>query len=161
MVSKGVLHIAGMSPPQLETYERVLHAVNLSRRYDIPVNVAAHEAGTTLQAILKYARPALKRVGDRWMARASDRLERRMRFYDPNRSYKVTVSSSEVASRISAYHRDGMGRFVETGSRTKLQGFAGKYVVDVDGRRHYFLTDPTTIRRLARSGQLGGFSGIY
>lgn len=155
-----ILRIRDMTPRQLEVYERILHAVNLSRRHGLPVDATAHEAGTTLQAVLKYARPALKSAGDKWLARTSDRLERPMRFYDLKRSYKVIVGSSTTATQISGYHR-AIDTFKETGNDSKLRGYAGKYVVDVEGRRHYFLTDPAAIRRLARSGQLGGFGGIY
>jgi len=149
-----------MSVRQLDTYERILHGINLSRRLGIPVDATAREAGTTLRTTLGYGRQALKRVGGRWMARTSDRLERRMLFYDRKGSYYVVAGSSDAASRISDYHH-AMGRFLTTGDASKLRGFAGRYVVAVDGRRHYFLTDPSDVLPLARAGQMGGFDSIY
>jgi hypothetical protein len=149
-----------MTPRQRETYERVLHGVSFMRRHGVSIKEAASEVGTTPETVVRYARPALKRVHARWAARAQDRLERPMHLYDPKGSYQTTVASSETATRISKYHHEGVDAFKVTGDESKLRAFAGKYVVDVEGQRHYFLTDPAAIRRLARAGELG-FESIY
>jgi hypothetical protein len=82
-----------------------------------------------------------------------------MRLYDLKGTYKFEVGSSEVATRISNYLR-AIDAFKVTGNDSELRAFAGKYIVDLDGQRHYFLTDPAAIRRLARAGELG-FESIY
>lgn len=125
----------------------------------MPISVAAREAGTTPETVRRFATSALRRVGDRWVARSQDRLERRMLLYDPTGTFHVTVRSSTAASRIGAYH-NSVRRFLETGDDSKLRAFKGKFVVDAEGRRHRFLTDPAMIRRLARAGEFR-FESIY
>lgn len=159
MVSKRVLHIADMSPRQLEGHERILHAISLMRRLQMPISAAAREAGTTVETILRLGAPAFRRREGRWVVTPHDPLERRMLFYDRKGSYYVVVGSSTTATRISDYH-NAIRRFLETGDFSHLRKFAGKYVVDVDGKRHSFLTDRNAIRGLARAGQFG-FESIY
>ncbi len=151
---------SSMTGYQRERYEAALHTLSLMRRHKKSISEAAREAGTTPETVVRYARPALKRAQGRWVSQPRDRLERRMLMYDPSGSYHVEVRSSTTATRIGDYH-NAVRRFVESGDDSKLRSFAGKYVVDVEGRRHYFLTDPADIRRLARAGQVGGFDNIY
>lgn len=151
--------ISGMGPRQLQAYERVLHAISLMRRLQMPISATAREAGTTVETILRLAVPALRRREGRWVVTPQDPLERRMLFYNRKESYYIVVGSSATATRISDYH-NAIRRFLETGDYSHLRKFAGKYVVDVHGKRHWFLTDRNAIRRLARAGQFG-FESIY
>ncbi len=160
MARMRIPRLADMTEHQRQTYERVLHAVSLMRRHKVSISEAAHEAGTTPETVVRYGRPALIRAQGRWASQPRDRLERRMLMYDPSGSYHVAVRSSTTATRIGEYH-NAVRRFVETGDDSKLRSFAGNYVVDVEGRRQYFLTDPGDIRRLARAGQVRGFDNIY
>lgn len=154
------LSIARMNPHQLEDYERTLHALGIMKREDKPLSVAAPEANTTPKTVRRLAGSALQRVRGRYLVKPRDRLERRMRLYDARGSFHIVVGSSTNATRIGAYH-NALRSFLETGDRTKLQRFSGTYVLDVEGRRHHFVTAPASIRRLARAGQVGGFDGIY
>jgi hypothetical protein len=79
--------------------------------------------------------------------------------YDTRGSYFVTVPTSMAASRIGEYH-NAVRAFLQTGEATRLRAFAGRFVVDVEGRRHRFLADPAAIRRLARAGEFR-FESIY
>lgn len=148
-----------MTPRTRAAYERVLHALSLIRRQEMPLTAAAREARTTPETVRRLAGPALRRIEGRWVAKPTDRLERRMLLYNRKGSFHVTVGSSTAASRISDYH-NAVRWFLETGDDSKLQAFAGKYVTDVDRQRRPFLTDREAIRRLARSGQFQ-FESIY
>lgn len=159
MARKGLPGLARMSARQLEAYERSLHALSLMRRLEMPLTAAAREAGTTPETVRRLAGPALVRVRDRWSARPRDRLERRVLLYDPKGSFHVMVGSSAAATRIAEYH-NAVRWYLETGDPSRLKPFAGKYVTDVEGKRHPFLTDPDAIRRLARAGSFG-FESIY
>jgi hypothetical protein len=79
--------------------------------------------------------------------------------YDPKGSFHVTVGSSAAATRIAEYH-NALRWYLEKGDPSRLKAFAGKYVVDIEGKRHPFLTDRKAIDRLARPGQFG-FESIY
>ncbi len=156
---KRVPQLAAMTKRQREVYEKGLHAVSLSRLRRLPLKTAAPQAHTTEAAGLRYVGSAFTRRHGEWVAKPRDTLERQLLLYRETGSYHVTVRSSTTASRIGAYH-NSMRQFLETGDRSKLQRFEGKFVVDVEGRRHYFMTDPDTILRLARAKEFG-FESIY
>ncbi|HLY23523.1 MAG TPA: hypothetical protein VKT83_13750 [bacterium] len=82
-----------------------------------------------------------------------------MRFYDDAGSLFIKVLSSTSASRIGDYH-NAMDEYSRTGEISKLVPFKGKWVLDARGKRRYFLTDPTVIRRLTRANVFQ-FESIY
>ncbi len=156
---KHSMRLARMTSRQREVYEKALHAVSLSRHRRLPLKAAASQAGTTQAAVLRYAGSAFTRRRGERVAKPRDTLERELLLYDRSGSYFVTIRSSTTGSRVSGYH-GAVRRFLETGDDSKLRPFEGKFIVDVEGRRHYFLTDPDTILRLARAKEFG-FESIY
>jgi hypothetical protein len=56
---------------------RALDAVSKMRRNGVSLTRAARDAGTTPDAVRRYAGSALERRGSRWVAKPSDRLLRR------------------------------------------------------------------------------------
>jgi len=151
--------LARLTRRQREVYERVLHALSLSRRHGLPLKTAARQAGTTEAAALRYAGSAFTRRHRAWVAKPRDTLEREILLYRETGSYHVTVRSSTTASRIGDYH-NAVRHFVQTGDATRLRAFDGKFIIDARGNRHRFLTDPKAILKLARAKQFG-FESIY
>lgn len=140
-------------------YARVLKAVYLMRTCGLSLAVAAKEAGTSTYWVLFAARSALKRVGDRWEAKPSDCLPRRVDFvrYNDETTKEfaeicdVVINSSKVASQIREYKEAVRRHFAETGNTDGLQPFAGKSIVDAFGSRHKFVTDPVDLQWIADS----------
>ena len=121
---------------------------------------AAREAGVPARTVLRHVRTTLRKVNGRWRARPQDRLPRSMRFYSPEGEVPITVLGSKDASKISEYHVAVKQR-LETGDSRLLQRFQGEAVLDAEGRRHPFITDPAALHRLARAGVFSGFEDIY
>jgi hypothetical protein len=129
-------------------------------RDGMSLEAAAHRAATSPATVLRYVGAALRRTDEGWVAAPTDEFPRQLRFVFPDGSDFITVRGSEQASLISDYWR-ALGRFVEFGDDSELRKFAGRSVVDVNGRRHPFITDRETLRPLVRSGQVSGFNSIY
>ncbi len=156
---KRIPKLAAMTQRQREVYERALHTLSLSRRHGLPLKTAAHQAGTTEAAALRYAGSAFTRRHGAWVAKPRDTLERELLLYDPSGSFFVTVQSSATASRIGEFH-SAVRHFVQTGDATRLRAFDGRFIIDAQGNRHKFLTDPKAILKLARAKEFG-FTSIY
>jgi hypothetical protein len=142
-----------------EARNRALHALDLMRDR-ISLEVAARRAGTSPATVLRHVGTALHRTGEGWIAAATDGFDRRLLFVFPDGSDFVTVRGSDQASLISNYWR-ALRRLVESGDDSGLRKFAGRSVVDVSGKRHFFVTDRATLNPLIRSGQVSGFNSIY
>lgn len=142
-----------------EPRNRALHALDLMRD-GLSLQAAAREAGTSPATVLRYVGAALRRTDEGWAAAPTDEFDRRLRFVFPDGSDFVTVRGSDRGSLISDYWH-ALGRFVEFGDYSELRKFAGKSVVDVNGKRHLFVTDRATLRPLIRTGQVSGFNSIY
>ncbi len=149
-----------MTPRQRETYGRALLVVHEMRTEKKPLTKAAREAGTSPRAVLRYARPAFRKMNGRWEVKSNDRLPRPMRFYDERGEIVITVRTSHDAKRVGEYHNAVRIR-AETGDVGALRRFEGKAVRDVAGKLHSFITDSRTLNRFARAGVLGGFEEIY
>ncbi len=156
---KRVPELIAMTSRQREVYEKALHAASLSRHRRLPLKAAARQAGTTQAAVLRYAGSAFTRRRGEWVAKPRDTLERELLLYDRSGSYFLTVRSSTSASRISEYH-NAVRALVYENDPSKLRLFEGKFIVDTQGTRHRFLTDPQAIKKLARA-RVFGFDSIY
>lgn len=84
-----------------------------------------------------------------------------IRFYDEFGEIFIDVRSRAARSLIAHYH-NAINRWLETrGDLSQVRKFRGKTVIDARGKKHPFITNPRILRRLARSGALGGFEDIY
>ena len=71
----------------------------------------------------------------------------------------MDVRGSRVASMIGA-HSNAIKKYRNSGDNTALAKFRGKTIRAIDGSRHEFLTDTTSLDRLANAGLLG-VEGLY
>jgi hypothetical protein len=146
---------------QRERQRRALDALSLKRRHpELSMTEAAHRSGTTLKTIRRYAGGALQMRSGRIDVLATDTIAREMRMLTPQGEIDVTVRNSRDARRIARHH-NAVRKFVMTrgGDTSKLRPFVGK-TLKAGGETYTFLTDPATINRLARAGELH-FLDIY
>ena len=96
---------------QVAARNRVLDAVSRMRRDGVSLTRAARDAGTTPDAVRRYAGSALERQGSRWVAKPSDRLLRRQFTTiigpggEPTEAL-VETHSSRQASEIGSHNAD-------------------------------------------------------
>ena len=120
---------------------------------------AAHEAGTTLPTLRKYAGSALRRGDDgRYQARPGDQFRRRMRMLTPDGQIGIPVRGSRQASAIAEYW-NAVDRYLTTGRTDDLHQFHGR-TIRVGAIEHPFITDPRTLRGLGLAGEVS-FEDIY
>jgi hypothetical protein len=142
-----------------ETRNRALHALSLMRR-GWSLQTASHDAGTTPSTVLRHVGQALRETSEGWRPTPQDDLSRTLLFLAPDGPVFITVRGSERASLIGSYW-NAVRLYLEEGDDRELRRFAGRSIIDVSGNRHGFVTEPRTIRRLARAGQVSGFNSIY
>jgi hypothetical protein len=150
--------LARLSPHQRATYDRALSAVNRMRRDGLSLQEAAREAGTTPNAVRRYAGAALEQHGNRIAATREDRLIRRMTVDTVGGARVLNVRGSRRASMVGR-HAAAVRHYLETGDASRLRKFRGKYIQD--GKlKHVLITDTQQIDRLARRGELS-FEDLY
>jgi len=89
----------------------------------------------------------------------SDRLERNLIFYNKDGQYNVSVKGIEKARQISEYHQ-AVKLYRDKGDYSGLEQFKGKYVLDSQGRKRYFITDKKLMDRFIEFGETD-FYEIY
>ena len=149
------------SPSVREAYtrQRALETLASMRAKGWSATRAAHEAGTTLPTLRKYAGPALRRGDDgRYQATRGDRFTRRMRMLTPDGQIGIPVRGSRQASAVAEYW-NAVDRYLTTGRTDDLQQFRGR-TIRVGAIEHPFITDPRTLRRLGLAGEVS-FEDIY
>jgi hypothetical protein len=92
-------------------------------------------------------------------ARDTDRLERKMVFYNKEGQYEVTVRGIKKARLISDYHQ-AMKLYRDKGDYSELEKFKGKYVLNSQGKKRYFITDKKLLDRFIEFGETD-FYDIY
>ncbi|HEY1883024.1 MAG TPA: hypothetical protein VGG51_08285 [Candidatus Cybelea sp.] len=148
-----------MTKRQNDAYRRSLDTVALKRRNPhLSLTKAATSSGTTLTTIRKYVGSALDVRSGRFDVKPTDRLPRPMRMLTPAGEISVLTTSSRTASQIGHYN-NAVRAFLITGDESSLQLFEGLSIRS-DGKTYAFVTDRTTLNRLARAGAVH-FLDIY
>lgn len=148
-----------MTNRERERYDRVIEAIHLMRTKNMSLTEASKQTRASPESIRKMAGSALNHQGRRWGAKPSDRLERRMIFYDLHGQFPIIVNTSKQASLIGRYHA-ALRIYFEHGDDSALKIFQGKSIKTKDGQIFPFMTDTNVLNRLARSGQMR-FESIY
>ncbi len=147
--------------PERQQYarQRALETLSSMRSKGWSATRAAHEAGTTLPTLRKYAGSAVQRGDDgRYQATRSDQFRRRMRMLTPDGQVGIPVRGSRQASAVAEYW-NAVDRYLTTGRMDDLHQFRGR-IIRVGAIEHAFITDPRTLRRLGLAGEVS-FEDIY
>lgn len=144
---------ARLSTRERRARERALEAVTLMRQDErLTIARAARQAGTTVEAMLRHAAPALEMRGGRYYARAYDRLAREMRFLTERGYIWLEVRDSRSRRLISQYE-NAVNHYINVKDMGPLRRFRGKSVV-VDKRAYPFITDTDVLKMLKGPGEL-------
>lgn len=147
-----------LRPSEQDARGRALEAVRFMRQEGHSLTDAAKTAGTTPNAVRRYAAPALEKVGGKFRAKSYDRLARPMEFYTAAGRITLDVRDSRSAAAIGRY-MNAVHRYLNTGDDRPLRKFWGKSIT-VDKCAHRFLTDTDELDALASAGELR-FDSIY
>ena len=140
-------------------YRAALDAIALMRRnLNMTLERAAELSGTTVSNVTRQARPALTFKRGRWYAKPHDTLPRRMRFLTPRGYISVLTTDSRDATLI-ANHHNAVRAYLKTENQRGLKAFENLYFA-TDEQEYDFVTDPRTILRVARAGEIS-FLDIY
>jgi hypothetical protein len=131
-------------------------ALALMRREGLSASSAAKAEGTTVNNILKYARPALRKRGEIYVAKPSDGLVRQMKTLDA-RGVRLTVVRSSKASSLIGKYWNAVDDALK-GKPSALREFRGK---KIPYNKRKFLTNLKTLHRLADAGLLDNLKDIY
>ena len=131
-------------------------ALALMRREGLSASLATKAEGISLSKFRKYVGSALRKRGNDYVARPSDRLVRQMLTLDARGTIPIEARSSKAASEIGK-HWNAIDDALK-GKPAALRKFRGK-------RNPYtkrkFLTNLKTIRRLQDAGLLEKIKDIY
>lgn len=148
-----------LRPAEREARGKVLKALSLMRNDGLSVGRAAREAGTTPNAVRRYAGNALEKdARGRYSAKPYDRLARQMEFYTDRGRITLEVRDSRSASRIGKY-MNAVNRYLTTGDDRPLRAFRGQSV-RVDKLAYPLITDTNVLDTLAGAGELR-FDSLY
>lgn len=155
-----------VSPKLLSAKERTLQheAIAVKRlmlREKLSFSVAVQRLGVNRSAMRRRLAPYMRSRGGKLFAVENDRLPRSMILYDEHGAYSVVVRAQREASKIGRYHaalkhwENDLTRDPRT-----LKKFDRMVVVDENGVRHRFLTDPIALTRLFRAREVR-YESIY
>jgi len=109
--------------------------------------------------VRRYAPDVVRRTPTgQYAVKASDRLYRELHFLTPNGRIVLGVSDSRTASRIARYWA-AVDRYLKTGKTDALREYRGGSV-RVGKVSYPFVTDPQTLNRLGRAGEVS-FDDLY
>jgi hypothetical protein len=131
---------------------KALHALSLVRADAWSLTRAAREVGLTRDAVRAWVGRSIGKRNGRFVARASDKLARKMAVLTPRGTQYVPIFDSRVASKLGAYH--AAVKAALHGDLKALAPFRGKTFRTGGKRGFRFITDLRTLRRLAEAGEL-------
>lgn len=98
---------------------------------------------TTPETVLRHTN-AFKKVGNRWIPKRYDKIERVMKIIENGHEITIIVDDSRYATIIGKYH-SAIKQFLETGDESYLRPFRGKRIKDSSGNWHTLDTNPDHI----------------
>jgi hypothetical protein len=151
--------VPSLRKSERDARSRSLDAVSRMRSEGLSLSQAARAAGTTSNAVRRYAGSALTQTpGGRFTVKASDRLVRPMRVPTPDGPITLDVRDSRSAALLARYW-SAVGHYLSTGQTDGLQRLRGRSVT-VNRQKYGLITDPSELDRLGDTGELA-FDDIY
>ncbi len=149
---------AGPTASQAEAQLRVLHALALMRREGLSLSAATTRARGARRTTLKYGREALRKRAGRYRVLPTDRYEAWMQFPTEKGAVALPIRGARARGRLSRFWA-AVDRYLTTGDASRLRPFRGR-AIHIGGVRYPFLTDLTTLDRLANAGEVS-FESLY
>jgi hypothetical protein len=143
-----------------QLWDKVVGVITKMRGEKISLTKASQESGVSAQTVKRWAGSALqKRPGGKWAVKRSDSLLRVLMVPTPEGAREIGVAGSRQATLLGKYW-NALHRYFETGDRSRLENFQGKYVTDANGIRFPLLTDRAELKRLGSAGVFS-FESLY
>jgi hypothetical protein len=137
-----------------DLWNKVVGVVSRMRAEKISLLKASQDGGVSPSSVKRWGRSALRKdTRGRWVARKSDRLLRVMALPTPQGMGEIAIRDSRQATLLATY-LNAVHRYLESGDRSRLEQFQGKYVADANGVRVPLLTDLHELKRLGAAGDL-------
>jgi hypothetical protein len=158
-VHKALLSPRFLSPKERKVQQDAIDVAREMRTSGQPFSVVARRLGVNRAAVARRLEPYLEKRGGRFRLTETDRLPRAMLLYDERGAYTVIVRSRKEASKIGRYHA-ALKKWRRLRDQRILAPFDRMVVVDENGERHRFLTDPVALGRLFASREVR-FESVY
>jgi hypothetical protein len=142
-------------------WDKVISVISEMRKDEkLSLQKASKEAGISPSTVKRWGGSALqKRPSGRWVPKRVDNLLRILRMPAPDGMRDIGVRGLRKATLLSNYWAAVHG-YLETGNRSGLEEFRGKYLNAADGEKVLLLTEPEELDRLGNAGVLS-FESIY
>lgn len=114
---------------------------------------------TTPETVLRHTN-AFKKIGNRWIPKRFDKIERIMKINENGNEISIRVNDSRYASTIGKY-QNAVKQFLETRDESYLKPFRDKKVKDSNGKWHTLDTNPDHIDDIQESRVDEEFYTIY
>ena len=151
--------VASLRTSERDARGRALDAVARMRSAGLSLSQAARAAGTTSNAVRRYAGGALTQTaGGRVQVKASDRLVRPMLVPTADGPITLDVRDSRSATLLARYW-SAVGHYLNTGQTDGLRRLRGRGVT-IRRQTYPLITDPAALDALADAGELT-FDDIY
>lgn len=143
-----------------DTWDRVVGVISKLRSERTSLQKAAKEEGISPQTVKRWAGSSLqKQRSGKWSAKKSDTLLRILKVPTPEGVREIAVRGSRQATTLAEYS-NAVLRYFQTGDRSQLKKFKGKFIKDSDGIQTPLITDRNLLNRLGSAGVLS-FESLY
>lgn len=136
-----------------------LEVLRLMRK-GISLTSASREAGISRNLAKNNLGRVISKRNRRYVASLTDTIQRSMEFYDTKRGrIFVTLRNSKDASKVGKY-LSSVNKAIN-GDSSDLKKFRGKYIIDADGKKHYFETRLERVFDIKEGIEQPEFEPIY
>jgi len=139
----GVAHRAWklLSDDDKTLRERALQVLTRMDR-GISLTHAMKDIAINRRDVIRQLGEALVKRGARWIVSKNNIIQRELPFYEHGQATRIIVRNQRDARRVSQYMAATKEVFKRKGDLSRLKQFEGKYIIDADGNKRYFETDP-------------------
>ena len=148
-----------MSETDQDIWNRAVHVPSKMRSTRRSLAHVAREFDLSPEVVLDLVGSALRKQGNRYVAKPSDKLLRVLVVTTPEGPQETAVRGSRAASVIGS-HSDAVQKYLRTGDPSALRAFKDLEITDASGKPIELLTDTDELDRLGSAGVLS-FESLY
>ncbi|MFW5852451.1 MAG: hypothetical protein ACOCUR_00300 [Nanoarchaeota archaeon] len=127
-------------------YKQALEVLRLMRKKKVSsLTEGAKKVNLSIKTIIKYLGKNVRKIKGRYHVTNSDSLIRRMNFFELGRRTNITVTNYADAHLIGQYF-SAVGRLSKYQDENALKPFENVTIIDAEGRKRKFETDPDKVR---------------
>ncbi|TQD27914.1 hypothetical protein [Methanolobus vulcani] len=150
----------GLSSQQKRDRKLSLQILRLMRK-GVPYSKAVEKTGINKKDIIRNLGKYLYKSKGKWKVTTTDRIEVEMLIYEKDAGQISIVTTNSKDRTLIGLYFNAINRALKTGDSSLLKRFIDIHITDVNGTKHFFVTDLERLYEINEAQEEPEYLDIY